>query len=123
MFKKILFKLFVFIFCFFPVLSFADLSVKVPQPSADEVAETSSSSVESDTDFWVDLMQTATRYGWVFLVVIAFGVLLYGWFLLMASQWEDEEMKKWNRIITYTLIGFIVALFSYMVIKLVINLF
>jgi len=60
------------------VLSFADLSVKVPQPSADEVAETSSSSVESDTDFWVDLMQTATRYGWVFLVVIAFGVLLYG---------------------------------------------
>lgn len=121
MFKKILFKIFFIIFSIIPILSFA-ISVKTPQPSADEVGG-SSTDITAESDFWVDIIQTATKYAWVFLVVIAFGVLLRGGFLLMWSQWEDEEMRKWNRMITYTLVWFIIALLSYIIIKLVINLF
>lgn len=122
MLKKILFKIFFIIISILPVLSFADVSVKIPNPSADEIS-LPSTEVDADENFWVDLMTMATKYAWIFLVVIAFGVLLWGGFLLMWSQWEDEEMRKWNRMITYTLVGFIIALLSYIIIKLVINLF
>ncbi len=130
--KKIFWKIFLIILFLFPMFSWGDFvlnwsntstdfTVKTPGISSDEVE--SQEDIDPESNFLENVMSIVSRYAWVFLVVVAFGVLLRGGFLLMSSQWEEEEMKKWNRIVTYALIWFIVALLAYLIVKLAINLF
>jgi len=69
------------------------------------------------------LVKILTTYIWLFTWVVAFWVVLFAWFLLTTSQWTPEDLKKANKMLVWWLVGIFVSLLSYLLVKVLINLF
>ena len=83
---------------------------------------------EDETDkkkipYFKYLAKILTTYVWLFTWVVAFAVVLYAWFLLTTSQWTPEDLKKANKMLVWWLVWIFVSLLSYLIIKVLINLF
>ena len=99
-------------------------SYKVDVPQTDVTYN----SVSEDTvDWWneeyINLSEKINRYLWFFMWTISFVVVVYAWFLLMSSNGNPEDLKKWNKMLTWGLIWIFVSLLSYVIVKLLIGLF
>lgn len=51
-----------------------------------------------------------------FLGIIAVIYVIYGWFLVFSSGWDDERVGKWKKVITYALFGILVIFLAYSVV-------
>jgi hypothetical protein len=74
-------------------------------------------------NFYIDLAKMINDYLWFFLWVVAFIAVLYAGFLLISSNGSPEDLKKWNKILIWWLIGIFVSVLAYNIVQLVINLF
>jgi len=68
------------------------------------------------------LIQKINDYLWFSIAAICFGLLIYAWVKLMSASWNEEEMKKSNKLLTWAIIWLIVAIVSYAVVRLIVNL-
>jgi hypothetical protein len=50
------------------------------------------------------------------------GVLIYGGFLLMTANGDNKKMQTANKILTGALIGIVIAILSYAIVRIVVNL-
>jgi len=82
-----------------------------------------STSSKKNLPYFEYLVKILTTYIWLFTWVIAFWVVLYAWFLLTTSQWTPEDLKKANKMLVWWLVGIFVSLLSYLLVKVLINLF
>lgn len=53
--------------------------------------------------------------------IIAVWALVYAWFLMQISAWEDEQIKKAKDIIKWTIIGFLLLISAWGIIYIIIN--
>jgi len=116
MIKKIILLLFIIFIGTFSVFSY---EVDLPNGGNDIK---STNTINKDTKFYINTAKKVTDYLWYILWAISFGVVLFAWTLLLKSEWEEQELKKANKMLVWWLIWIFVSLLSYSIVNLIINL-
>ena len=57
------------------------------------------------------------------LWIVAMVVLIIAWYKLITAKWDEKEMKKAIGILTWLVIGILIAIFAYLLVKITANLF
>ena len=52
-----------------------------------------------------------------FLYIIALVIAIYAWFLILASGWKEEDVKKWKNLIIYAIVWIAVIWFANSIIR------
>jgi len=82
----------------------------------------STNTINTDTEFYINTSKKVTNYLWYILWAISFGIVLYAWTLLLKWEWEDQELKKANKMLVWWLIWIFTSLLAYSIVNLIINL-
>ncbi len=98
--------------------------VDILPDSTKDIQSTASITDSSDTkNYYQSLAKKVNIYLWFIFGSVALGMVLYGWILLISSNWDPAELKKANKILIWWLVWIFVSLLAYLIIKLLINLF
>lgn len=73
-------------------------------------------STRSDFQSW---FMTVINYFLWFLWLIAMAIIVYAGFRMVISQWEEEEFNKARTQIIYAIVGLIVIILAYSIVRLV----
>lgn len=120
MFKKIVLALLIVL----PVLNSYAVVVQIPNSQwQEDVAVTGPTQIQWDESSFFQLIQRINQYLWFGLGVVCMGVLVFGGFKLMTASGDAEKMKQANKLLMWALIGILIVILSYAIIRLVLNLF
>ncbi len=81
------------------------------------------STIEGDQDSIIQLIQQINDYLWFSMGTIGIMVALYAGYQIIMAQWDKAKMKKGNDLLVGALVGIFIAVFSYVLVRLVVNLF
>ena len=73
-----------------------------------------------DGGFRIQVMNWTTNIA-TLLWLLAIGGIVYGWFLMTLSAWEDEKIKKWKDIVKWSLIWFLALISASALVRIVIE--
>ncbi len=100
------------------------ITIQVPTPSGQEdIIITWPTQVESNESTIFDVIQIVNDYLWFAVAGIAMVVLVYGGIKLITAGGNKEVVSTANKMIVSAMIAIFVAILSYAIIKLVVNLF
>jgi hypothetical protein len=120
--KKILALLFVWIFSFFSIAS--AIVVEIPTSEWNEdIAVVWPTEITGDESSFFDTIQLTNKYLWFALWAVCMGVLVRWGIQLVTANGDGEKMKKTNKLLMWALVGILICILSYSVIRLVVNLF
>lgn len=74
--------------------------------------------IETERTFSVYIQDVIAYLIW-FLFFIALAYILYAWFKILVSSWEEEELKKSKSIIAYVIIWIIIIFLAYSIVNFV----
>ena len=69
------------------------------------------------------LVNLANKYLWFSLWVVAMIVLVVAWYKLVTARWDEKEMKTVNNLLVGLVVWVLIAIFSYLLVRLASNLF
>lgn len=69
------------------------------------------------------LLNVFNKYIWFALGVVAMFVLIYAGIKLITARGDEKEMKKVNTTLISLIIGVLIAILSYVLVKIVANVF
>lgn len=105
------------------VFSTFAIVVQVPLSQGQEdVIVTGLTQVEWDESNIFDLIQKINTYLRFSIWVICMWVLIYWWIKLITAQGDPAKMKEANKLLMWALIGILVAIFSYAIVRIIVNL-
>lgn len=81
------------------------------------------STIEWDQNSIIDLVKQINEYLWFSIAAIGIAVALYAGYTIVMSGGDKAKMKKGNDVLIGALIGIFIAVFSYVLVRLVVNLF
>jgi len=87
-----------------------------------DVAVTGPTRIQADEFTIFSFIQLINDYLRFFMGAVALGVLIYGGIKLITAQWDPEKMSSANRLILGAAIGIVIVIFSYAVVRLIVNL-
>lgn len=124
MFKKIILGIFsLFMIGSFFQQSFA-ITVELPRAQGNpDIAVIWPEQISGDETTFFNTIQLVNKYLWFWLGVICMVVLVWWWIQLITANGNDEKMKKTNKLLMWALIGILISILSYSVVRLVVNLF
>jgi hypothetical protein len=97
--------------------------VEVPPAwGSNDVVVSGPTRVVADESTVFSFIQFINQYLWLALGVVALGVLVYGGFKLISSQGDGSAFDKARDLIIWTVIGIVIVILSYAIVRLVINL-
>jgi len=100
------------------------ITLQVPTPSGqDDIVVTGPTQVESNESTIFDIIQIVNDYLRFSVALIAMVLLIYGWIKLITASGNKESVSSANKIIVSAIIAIFVAIVSYALVKLVVNLF
>lgn len=73
-----------------------------------------------ENDFKSKILDWTQRIGW-FLWLIAVWAIVYAWFMMTISTWEEEKIKKAKDIIKWALLWFLWIILAWSLITIVVN--
>lgn len=79
--------------------------------------------IETDENTILWTINIINWYLWIAIWAIALWVLVYWWFKLISSQWEEKKLKEANSLILWAFVGIVIASMWYALIKVAVNLF
>ena len=107
-----------------PVLNSFAIVVQVPNSQGQQdVAVTGPTQVQGDESSFFQLIQTINQYLRFGIGVVCMAVLVIGGFKLITASGNPEKLKQANKLLMWALIGILISLLSYSIIRLVVNLF
>jgi uncharacterized membrane protein len=71
----------------------------------------------------VEYIQLVNQYLWFSLGAVCMAALIYGWFKAMSSQGDENKTKSAITIMINATIGVMIAISSYSLIRIIVNLF
>lgn len=80
-------------------------------------------------DIWGDKGRIFSEVSWFisyilwFVAAIAVASIIYWWFLMVTSGWDDEKSWKWKSIVLNIIIWSVIIFISYSLVSLIINSF
>lgn len=105
------------------VSSVSAVVVEVPPAWGNpDVAVTGPTRIQADEFTLFSFIQLINDYLRFFMGAIAFWVLIYGGIKLITAQWDPEKMSSANRLLLGAGIGIVIVIFSYAIVRLVVNL-
>jgi len=100
------------------------ITLQTPNPHWQEDINVSwFTQIESDETTVFDIIQIINDYLWFAIAGVAMVVLVYWWIKLMTAGGNKDAMSTANKMIIWAIIAIFVAILSYAIIKLVVNLF
>lgn len=84
---------------------------------------TKTAAVYGDENDINTLVNTANEYLRFTLWVVAMAVLVIAGYKLITARWDEKEMKKANNIIIWLVVWILIAIFAYLIVRVVANLF
>jgi len=104
---------------------FSTFAIVVEVPSSrwqEDVIVTWPTQIQSDEWTLFDTIKIINKYLWFSIGVICMGVLIFWWIKLITAQWDQTKMKEANKLLMWALIGILIAIFSYSIIRIIINI-
>ncbi|EKD25400.1 MAG: hypothetical protein ACD_80C00069G0004 [uncultured bacterium (gcode 4)] len=104
---------------------FSTFAIVVEVPSSQgqqDVIVTGPTTVQGDESTLFDTIQTINKYLRFSIGAICMGVLIYWWINLMTAQWDAAKMKEANKLLMWALVGILIAVFSYALVRIIVNL-
>ncbi len=122
---KNLFHATVYTFFGFISLLFSTFAIVVEVPSSqgqEDVIVTGPVQIQSDEGTLFETIQTINTYLRFSIGAVAMGVLIFWWIKLMTANGDPAKMKEANKLVMWALIGILIAIFSYAVVRIIVNL-
>ena len=117
-------KIFLALLFTLPALNSYAIVVQVPNSQGQQdVAVTGPTQVQGDESSFFQLIQTINQYLRFGIGVVCMAVLVIGGFKLITASGNPEKLKQANKLLMWALIGILISLLSYSIIRLVVNLF
>ena len=117
-------KIFLALLFTLPALNSYAIVVQVPNSQGQsDVAVTGPTQVQGDESSFFQLLQTINQYLRFGIGVVCMVVLVMGGFKLMTASGNPEKLKQANKLLMWALIGILISILSYAIIRLVVNLF
>jgi len=104
---------------------FSTFAIVVEVPSSqwqDDVMVTGPTQIQGDESTFFETIQTINTYLRFFLWAICMGVLIFWWIKLMTAQGDPAKMKEANKLLMWALIWILIAVFSYAIVRIIVNL-
>ena len=79
--------------------------------------------VNADANDITALFNLFNKYLWITLWVVAMFVIIVTWFNLVKWRWDEKVMKQTTQTLIGLVIGILIAIFSYLIVRLAANLF
>jgi len=101
-------------------------AVTVEIPGADIAAKDANvdqDTIQGDSESIVELVKQINEYLRFSIAAICMAVALYAGYQIIMSQGDKTKMQKGNQTLVGALIGIFIAVFSYVLVRLVVNLF
>ncbi len=104
---------------------FSTFAIVVEVPSSqwqEDVIVTWPTQIQWDEGTFFETIQTINTYLRFSLWSICMGVLIFWWIKLITAQWDAAKMKEANKLLMWALIGILIAIFSYAIVRIIVNL-
>lgn len=93
-----------------------------PSQWQQDVIVTGPTLVQGSESTIFNIIQTINKYLWFSIWAICMGVLIFWWIKLITAQWDQAKMKEANKLLMWALIGILIAIFSYAIVRIIVNL-
>lgn len=93
-----------------------------PSQWQEDVIVNGMTQIQSDEWTLFETIQTINTYLRFSIGAICMGVLIFWWIKLMTASWDAAKMKEANTLLMWALIGILVAVFSYAIVRIIINI-
>lgn len=103
----------------------ANLELTLPpaQWNRDLQNATQSASVYGNENDVTNTVNLVNKYLWFALWVVAMVVLVIAGIKLITARWDEKEMKKVTQLMVWLVVWVIIAIFSYLLVRLIANVF
>jgi hypothetical protein len=104
---------------------FSTFAIVVEVPSSqgqEDVIVTGPTQVQWDESTFFETIQIINQYLRFSLWSICMGVLIFWWIKLITAQWDPAKMKEANKLLIWALIWILIAIFSYAIVRIIVNL-
>jgi len=79
--------------------------------------------VVNNNDDVFSIINLFNKYLWFILGVVAMAAIVITGIKLVTAKWDEGEMKKATKVFLGTVVGVLIAIFSYLIVKVVTNIF
>lgn len=111
------------LFGFTTLFSTYAIVVEVPPSQGQEdVIVTGPTQIQADESTMYKTIQTINRYLRFSIGAVCMGVLVFWWIKLITASWNQAKMKEANKLLIWALIGILISIFSYAVVRIIVNL-
>lgn len=104
---------------------FSTYAIVVEVPSSqwqEDVMVTGPTQIQSDEWTFFDTIQIINKYLRFAIWAVCMWVLIFWWIKLITAQWDPAKMKEANKLLMWALIGILIAIFSYAIVRIIVNL-
>lgn len=124
MFKKIVFGFCSFAFLLGTYSTTSAIVVEIPRDLGNpDVAVTGPEQITGDESSIFETLQLINKYLWFSIGAVCMGVLVWWGIQLITANGNADKMKKTSKLLMWVLVGILISILSYSIIRLVINLF
>ena len=116
--------LYTFFFSSFLLASSFALVVEIPgaQTSADGAVLAGTTEVQGNEATIYEKINMINSYLWFSIAVVCMGVLVRGGIKLVMARGDDKKMSEANKLLMGALIGIIISILSYALVRLIVNI-
>lgn len=104
---------------------FSTFAIIVEVPSSqwqEDVIVTWPTQINADEWTIFEVIQTINKYLRFSIWAICMWVLIFWWIKLITAQWDQAKMKEANKLLTWALIWILIAIFSYAIVRIIVNI-
>jgi len=93
-----------------------------PSQWQEDVIVTWPSQIQGDESTFFETIQIINKYLRFSIWAICMWVLIFWWIKLISAQGDASKMKEANKLLMWALIGILIAIFSYAIVRIIVNL-
>lgn len=93
-----------------------------PSQWQEDVIVTWPTQIQWDEATFFETIQIINKYLRFSIWAICMWVLVFWWIKLISAQWDPAKMKEANKLLMWALIGILIAIFSYAIVRIIVNL-
>ncbi len=93
------------------------------QSTPDLQAATQTAKVYSNNQDVTSVINLVNKYLWFALGVVAMIVIVIAWIKLITARWDEKKMKEVNQLIIWLVVGVVIAMLAYLLVRAIANLF
>ncbi len=108
-----------------PFFSFWNWEVTLYGPDAiwQEDVNIESTQIQWNENTIFTYIQIINKYLWFWIAWVAMAVLIYAWIMIITASWDKSKLGKAGKLASSCIIAIVVAMLSYNLVRLIVNLF